>query len=58
MLTYFTRPVVGLAIREHNVEVINTLISTVVIVCLQTLFDGSHVHRCFDDFIVVLKESC
>lgn len=47
--------VVDVAVCEHCVEVLDTLLGIPVIVVLQTFFYRAHVHRDLDDLIVVLK---
>lgn len=48
--------VVDVAVCEHGVEILHALASTAVIIVLQSFLDGAHVHRLFNDFIVILKE--
>lgn len=48
--------VVDVAVREHCVEVLDTLLSIPVVVVLQAFFYRAHVHRSLDDLIVVLEE--
>lgn len=47
--------VVDVAVCEHRVEVLYTLLGIPVVVVLQTFFYCAHVHRGLDDLIVVLK---
>lgn len=46
--------VVDVAVSEHGVEVLYTLLGIPVVIVLQTSLYGAHVHRCLDDPIVVL----
>lgn len=47
--------VVDVAVGEHGVEVLYTFLGVPVVIVLQTSLYGTHVHRCLDDLIVVLK---
>lgn len=47
--------VVNVAVCEHGVEVLYTLLGVPVVIILQTSLYGAHVHRRLDDLIVVLK---
>ena len=47
--------VVDVAVSEHLVEVGHALVCTPVVIVLQPLLDGSHVHGLFDDLEVVRK---
>lgn len=47
--------VVDVAVCEHCVEVLDTLLGIPVVVVLQTFFYRAHVHRGLDDLIVVLN---
>lgn len=47
--------VVDVAVCEHCVEVLDTLMGIPVVVVLQTFFYRAHVHRYLDDLVVVLK---
>lgn len=46
--------VVDVAVCKHCVEVVNALLGVPVEAVFQTLFDCAHVHRGFDDLIIVL----
>ena len=48
--------VVDVAVCEHGVEVLDTLLGIPVVVVLQAFFYRAHVHRGLDDLIVVLQE--
>lgn len=47
--------VVDVAVCEHRVEVLDTLLGIPVVVVLQAFFYRAHVHRGLDDLIVVLQ---
>lgn len=47
--------VVDVAVCEHCVEVVYTLLGIPVVIVLQTLFYRAHVHRVLDNIIVVLQ---
>lgn len=47
--------VVDVAVCEHSVKVLDTLLGIPVVVVLQTFFYRAHVHRSLDDLIVVLE---
>ena len=46
--------VINVAIGKHGVEVLHALIGAAVVVVLQTLLDGPHVHGLFDDLMIIL----
>lgn len=46
--------VVDVAVGEHGVKVLYTLLGIPVVTVLQTSLYGAHVHRRLDDLIVVL----
>lgn len=46
--------VVYVAVGEHGVKVLDTLLGVPVVIVLQTSLYGAHIHRCLDDLIVVL----
>lgn len=48
--------VVDVAVCEHCVEVMYTLLGIPVVVVLQSFLNCAHVHRVRDYLIVVLKE--
>lgn len=48
--------VVDVAVGEHRVEILHALAGTAVIIVLQSLLDGAHVHWLFNDVIVILNE--
>lgn len=48
--------VINVAVGEHGVEVMDTLLGVPVVVVLQPFFDCTHVHRVLYDLIVVLVE--
>lgn len=48
--------VVDVAVGEHGVEVLDALAGTAVVVVLQPLLDGAHVHGLLDDLVVVLRQ--
>lgn len=48
--------VVDVAVCEHGVEVLDTLLGIPVVVVLQAFFNRAHVHRTLYDLIIVLKE--
>ena len=50
--------VVHVAVGEHGVEVLHTLLGRPVLVRLQLLLDGAQVHRLLDDLEVVLETRC
>lgn len=47
--------VVDVAVGEHCVEVLHAFSRTPIIVVLQPPLDGTHVHRLFDDFVIILE---
>lgn len=47
--------VVDVTICKHSVEVLDTFLSIPVIVVFQALLYCSHIHRCFNDLIVILE---
>lgn len=47
--------VVDVAVCEHCVEVLDTLLGVPVVVVLQAFLYRAHVHRSLDDLIVVLE---
>ena len=50
-----THLVVDVTICKHSVEVLDTFLSIPVIVVFQALLYCSHIHRCFNDLIVILQ---
>lgn len=52
---WVTHLVVDVAVCEHGVEVLYTLLGVPVVIVLQASLYGAHVHRYLDDLIVVLK---
>lgn len=48
--------VVDVAVCEHGVKVLDTLLGIPVVVVLQAFFNRAHVHRILYDLIIVLKE--
>lgn len=52
----FTCLVVNIAVGEHGVEVLYAFTCTTVKIVLQTLFDSTHVHGLFDNFMVILQK--
>ena len=46
--------VVYVAVGKHGVEVLHALASTAVVVVLQALLDGAHVHWMLDDLMIIL----
>lgn len=48
--------VVDVAVGEHGVEVLDALTGAAVVVVLQALLDGSHVHGLLDDLVIVLEQ--
>lgn len=49
--------VVDVAVCEHCIKVLDTLLGIPVVVVLQAFFYRAHVHRSLDDFIVVLERN-
>ena len=47
--------IVDVAIREHCVEVMDTLLGIPVVTVFQTFLYGTHVHRALDDLVIVLE---
>lgn len=47
--------VVHVTIGEHGVEVLYTFLRWMVVVWLETFFDGAQIHRLFDNFMVILE---
>ena len=47
--------VVDVTICKHSVEVLDTFLSIPVIVVFQALLYCSHIHRCFNELIVILE---
>lgn len=47
--------VVDVTICKHSVEVLDTFLSIPIIVVFQALLYCSHIHRCFNDLIVILE---
>lgn len=54
LLIYLTRLVIGIAVIEHCVEVIDALLGTRIHVLFEFFLYIPHVHRSFDNVIVVL----
>lgn len=46
--------VVNVTICKHGVEVLHTFTGAPVVVMLQALLDGSHVHWVLDNFVIIL----
>jgi len=54
-VTYFARFVVSVTVGEHSVEVRNALLCRAIVSRLQTLLYCTHVHRMFDDLVIILQ---
>lgn len=54
--SYVANLVVDVAVCEHCVEVLDTLLGIPVVVVLQAFFYCAHIHRILYDLIIVLKE--
>jgi len=48
--------VVNVAVCEHGGEVVDTFLGVAVVMVLQPLLDGSHVHGVLDNIVVILQE--
>ena len=48
--------VVNVAVGEHGCEVVDTFLGIPVVMVFKPFLDCSHVHRIFDNIVVVLEE--
>ena len=49
--------VVSVAVREHPVEVGDAVLRRAVEVGIEAFFNRTHVHRMFDDLVIILTEA-
>lgn len=47
--------VVNVAVGKHGIEILNTFLGVPVVAVLKSLLDCSHIHRNFNNLVVVLK---
>lgn len=50
--------VVNVAVGKHGIEILNTFLGVPVVAVLKSLLDRSHIHRNFNNLVVVLKCLC
>ncbi len=53
----FTYAVVNIAVGEHGVEVLYTLLCFPVVSVLKALLNSAQIHRIFNNCIIILKDS-
>lgn len=49
--------VVDVTVGEHGVKVLHGLTGAPIVIVLQTLLDGAHVHWVLDHLVVILKDA-
>lgn len=47
--------VVDVTVGKHGVEVLHALIGAPIVIILQPLLDGPHIHRILNDLVIVLE---